>query len=59
MVVLDAKENLDETGYVCASPWEKFESAVEKYNGWLLAKYGGDNIEKQMVFAHNDVSLAL
>ncbi|RPB06201.1 kinase-like protein [Choiromyces venosus 120613-1] len=55
MAYLDAPENLGKKGYICGSPWEKFEAAVEKYKAWLYGRYGGEeNMKKQMIFAHND-----
>lgn len=44
-------------GYVCGVPWAVFRKAVDNYRVWLLASYGGINeIKRQLVFAHNDVS---
>lgn len=44
-------------GFVCGVPWPVFRNAFEKYREWLTDKFGGaDEIKKQLVFAHNDVS---
>lgn len=44
-------------GFVCGVPWPVFRRAVEKYREFLVASCGGfDEIKKQLVFAHNDVS---
>lgn len=44
-------------GFVCGVPWPVFRKAVENYRKWLIASCGGaDEIKRQLVFAHNDVS---
>lgn len=45
-------------GFVCGVPWPVFRKAVDHYRKWLVASCGGmDEIKRQLVFAHNDVSL--
>lgn len=45
-------------GFVCGVPWPTFRKAVEAYRKWLEASQGGKKgLEKQLVFAHNDVRL--
>lgn len=47
-------------GYVCGVPWAVFRKAVDNYRIWLLASCGGlSEIKRQLVFAHNDVSVLL
>ncbi|PGH02798.1 choline kinase [Blastomyces parvus] len=42
-------------GFVCGAPWPKFRKLVESYRKWLDTCYGGaSEINKQLVFAHND-----
>ncbi|KKZ67357.1 hypothetical protein EMCG_01085 [[Emmonsia] crescens] len=42
-------------GFVCGAPWSKFRKLVESYRKWLDTCYGGAaEINKQLVFAHND-----
>ncbi|KAL2368578.1 hypothetical protein RJ035_002473 [Blastomyces gilchristii] len=42
-------------GFVCGAPWPKFRKLVESYRKWLDTCYGGaPEINKQLVFAHND-----
>lgn len=59
--VSDAKAAADpwrRRGHVCGTPWPLFRKAVENYRTWLVANYGGmDEIKRQLVFAHNDVSV--
>jgi len=56
MARLDATEDLGKKGYICGCPWERFETAVERYKEWVYGRYGGEeNVKGQMVFAHNDV----
>lgn len=44
-------------GFVCGVPWPAFRKAVDHYRSWLIASCGGlDEIKRQLVFAHNDVS---
>lgn len=44
-------------GFVCGVPWAAFRKAVDHYRSWLIASCGGlDEIKRQLVFAHNDVS---
>jgi choline kinase len=44
-------------GFVCGVPWSTFRLAVENYRKWLIDVMGGpEEINKQLVFAHNDVS---
>jgi choline kinase len=45
---------------VCGTEWKIFRTAVEKYRRWLQEKYGGnEQIKQRLVFAHNDVRIAL
>lgn len=45
-------------GLVCGVPWPTFRKAVEGYRHWLVSSHGGiDEIKRQLVFAHNDVSV--
>lgn len=45
-------------GYVCGVTWDIFRKAVENYRKWLIASSGGlAEIKRQLVFAHNDVSV--
>lgn len=38
--------------------WEEFENAVARYREWIYARYGGaEGVNKELIFAHNDVSL--
>lgn len=47
-------------GYVCGVPWDVFRKAVENYRIWLISTSGGmAEIKRQLVFAHNDVSVLL
>ncbi|QSS54933.1 choline kinase [Histoplasma capsulatum var. duboisii H88] len=42
-------------GFICGAPWPKFRKLVESYRNWLDTCYGGaSEINKQLVFAHND-----
>ncbi|KAL1983594.1 hypothetical protein VTN96DRAFT_10173 [Rasamsonia emersonii] len=42
-------------GLVCGVPWPVFRKAFEKYRKWLTDYCGGaQEINKQLVFAHND-----
>jgi choline kinase len=60
MAIMDSRGNPGKNGYVCGCRWDKFETAVERYRGWVCARYGGeDNMMKQMIFTHNDVSSQL
>lgn len=44
-------------GFACGVPWPMFRKAVENYRKWLIETLGGlQEINKQLVFAHNDVS---
>ena len=44
-------------GYVLGMRWPAFREAIEKYKEWLITSCGGpDEIRRQLVFAHNDVS---
>lgn len=52
-----ASEPWRQRGFVCGVPWPTFRKAVENYRKWLVAAYGGiQEIKRQLVFAHNDVS---
>lgn len=52
-----ATESWRRRGYVFGVPWAMFRKAVEKYRTWLVATCGGmEEIKRQLVFAHNDVS---
>lgn len=43
-------------GLVCGVPWPVFRKAFENYRKWLTDYCGGaQEINKQLVFAHNDV----
>lgn len=45
-------------GFVCGVPWPTFRKAVENYRTWIEAAEGGNKaLKKQLIFAHNDVSL--
>ena len=45
-------------GFVCGVPWPVFRRAVDNYRKWLEDTCGGaEEIRRQLVFAHNDVSL--
>lgn len=47
-------------GYVCGVPWAVFRKAVDNYRTWLIASCGGiEEINRQLVFAHNDVGCFL
>ncbi|PWY95377.1 kinase-like protein [Aspergillus sclerotioniger CBS 115572] len=42
-------------GFVCGVPWPSFRKAVEGYRKWIVSSCGGiDEINRQLVFAHND-----
>jgi len=42
-------------GFICGLEWKAFKSAVDKYRGWLDARYGGaQSLKSKLVFAHND-----
>lgn len=44
-------------GFVCGVPWPTFRKAVDSYRNHLINSYGGmQEIKRQLVFAHNDVS---
>lgn len=45
-------------GHVLGMSWPFVKSVVEKYRKWLVASCGGpEGIRRQLIFAHNDVSL--
>lgn len=47
-------------GLVCGVAWQVFRKAVDDYRRWFVAGCGGpEGIKRQLVFAHNDVSLSL
>lgn len=47
-------------GYVYGVPWPAFRGAVDRYRRWLEEACGGfQEIQRQLVFAHNDVSFLL
>lgn len=46
-------------GFVCGVPWPKFRKAVDHYRRYLEDSCGGvQEIKRQLVFAHNDVSFS-
>lgn len=46
-------------GFVCGVPWPKFRKAVDHYRKYLEDSCGGvQEIKRQLVFAHNDVSFS-
>ncbi|PWY69689.1 choline kinase [Aspergillus heteromorphus CBS 117.55] len=50
-----ASEAWRQRGFVCGVPWPLFRKAVEGYRKWLVSTLGGmDEINRQLVFAHND-----
>jgi choline kinase len=52
-----ASDTWRKRGFVCGVPWSTFRRAVENYRKWLIDFMGGlQEISKQLVFAHNDVS---
>lgn len=53
----DRPESWRKRGFVCGVPWATFRKAVENYRIWLADHLGGmKEINRQLVFAHNDVS---
>lgn len=55
-----ASEPWRRRGFVCGVTWDKFRKAVDNYRLWLVAGSGGiAEIKRQLVFAHNDVSVSL
>ena len=45
-------------GLVCGVEWPVFRAVIEKYRQFLMEHYGSAaEIRKQLVFAHNDVSI--
>jgi choline kinase len=45
-------------GLICGVEWPVFREVIEKYRQFLMEHYGGAaEVRKQLVFAHNDVSL--
>lgn len=47
-------------GLVCGVEWPVFRRTIEKYRIWLEEQYGGiQNVNKRLVFAHNDVRLRM
>lgn len=58
--VKSISEEWKKRGLVCGVEWAKFRNTVEIYRRWLNQQYGGAaGIRKQLVFAHNDVSLRI
>lgn len=46
-------------GLVCGVEWAEFRKTVDRYRRWLDEQYGGSvGVRQQLVFAHNDVSVA-
>ena len=44
-------------GFICGVEWSLFRMAVDMARSWLIRHYGGiEQIQKRLVFAHNDVS---
>lgn len=53
-------ESWKQRGLVCGVRWPVFRQIVEKYRKQLDNAYGGsDELKKQLVFAHNDVSILI
>ena len=51
------KGSNQERTLLCGTEWRMFRQAVERYRSWLAREAGGDKeVEKRLVFAHNDVS---
>lgn len=59
----EAKASLEpwrRRGYVCGVTWDVFRKAVDNYRRWLVTSSGGTaEIKRQLVFAHNDVSVSI
>ena len=54
--VLVSPESCKMRGLVCGVAWSLFRQTVNRYRKWLEYQYGGSsNINRSMVFAHNDV----
>ena len=45
-------------GLICGVPWPQFRRAVEYYRECMTKRFDMEKIKQQMVFAHNDVSIA-
>jgi len=43
-------------GLVCGVAWPQFKAAIDKYRKWLDEYYGKGGVNRNLVFAHNDVS---
>ena len=51
------KSNGQKRLFLCGTEWRLFRRAVERYRSWLMKETGGDReVERRLVFAHNDVS---
>jgi choline kinase len=49
-----------ERGLICGVEWPIFKQAIDKYRKFLDERYGGSaGIRQKLVFAHNDVSVAV
>jgi choline kinase len=42
-------------GLVCGVAWPQFKAAIDKYRKWLDEYYGRGGVNRNLVFAHNDV----
>ena len=44
-------------GLVCGVEWPQFKATIDKYRKWLDEYYGKGGVNRNLVFAHNDVCL--
>jgi choline kinase len=42
-------------GLVCGVEWPQFKATIDKYRKWLDEYYGKGGVNRNLVFAHNDV----
>lgn len=50
----------EKRGLVCGTKWDVFEKMVQRYQKWLYTRHGGpQELQKELVFAHNDVCSSL
>jgi choline kinase len=46
-------------GFVCGVEWPQFKATIDTYRKWLDEYYGKGGVNRNLVFAHNDVRLPL
>jgi choline kinase len=49
------KELWRRRGLVCGVEWPQFKATIDKYRKWLDEYYGKAGVNRNLVFAHNDV----